>query len=274
MFLLSTGSLYLYGVRRVFELAAETGYDGIEMLIDHRPDTWQLAYLEKLSSTYNLKIASLHSPFALQLPFWPKNEGSRIERTVSMAEKLNASTAVVHLPTRWPYSILTNSRQRLMIPHFGKANTKDIAWFEQQLPFIQAETTVRIAVEIMPIHRIFRWPVNAYVWNTVSEWIRFDNLTLDTTHCGTWGVDPIQVFDRAEGRVKHIHISNLAGRKEHQLPAKGKLALDKFLRHAAAGGYSGHIVVETCPEAMEADSIDRVKQNLIDSLAFCREHFR
>ena len=36
---LSTGSLYNYGVARVFELAAQTGYDGIEMLVDHRWDS-------------------------------------------------------------------------------------------------------------------------------------------------------------------------------------------------------------------------------------------
>ncbi|MBN1318595.1 MAG: hypothetical protein JXA42_24150, partial [Anaerolineales bacterium] len=63
LFLLSTGSLYLYGVRRVFELAAEAGFQGIEILIDHRPDTWHLSYLEKLSNDYKIKITALHSPF-------------------------------------------------------------------------------------------------------------------------------------------------------------------------------------------------------------------
>jgi sugar phosphate isomerase/epimerase len=191
-----------------------------------------------------------------------------------MAEKLGADTVVVHLPTKWLYSTLTNSRRQTMIPHLGKRNFKTIAWFQQQLPFIQAETTVKIAVEIMPMNRILRWPVNAFVWNKVAEWTQFEFLTLDTTHCGTWGSDPSQIFDRTNGKVKHIHISNLAGNKQHQLPTRGKLKLDKFLQRVAASDYQGHITVETSPVAMEADCIDKVKRNLADSLAFCRKHFQ
>ena len=40
-FALSTGSLYTYGLDRVFALAAEVGFDGIEVLIDPRFDTRQ-----------------------------------------------------------------------------------------------------------------------------------------------------------------------------------------------------------------------------------------
>ncbi len=50
MIALSTGSLYTYGTARVFELAAEAGYDGIEILTDHRWDSRQPAYLRRLSS--------------------------------------------------------------------------------------------------------------------------------------------------------------------------------------------------------------------------------
>ena len=48
MIALSTGSLYSYGTARVFELAARVGYDGVEVIVDHRWDTRQPAYLRRL----------------------------------------------------------------------------------------------------------------------------------------------------------------------------------------------------------------------------------
>jgi sugar phosphate isomerase/epimerase len=271
MILLSTGSLYLYGVRRVFELAAEAGFDGIEMLIDNRVDTWQIENLARLSSDTGLPIAALHAPFMLNMAFWPAAEGERIERTVGIAERLSADVVVAHLPTRWLYSVLITPHRRFPVPHFWRPNRAAAAWYEQTLPFLQAETRVKIAIEIMPMHRIFRWPINAHLWNTLAEWSEFEHLTLDTTHCATWGVDPQVAYDRAAGRVAHVHLSNFDGR-QHLLPHQGKLNLAKFLRHLRGQGYQGHVAVETGPEAMEAFDLRRVRTNLAASLAFCRDH--
>lgn len=271
MILLSTGSLHLYGIRRVFDLAAQVGFDGMEVIIDRRVDTWQIENLTQLSSDYGLRIAALHAPFILDMPFWPAGEGERIERTVTIAEKLAADVVVTHLPTRWPYSIIVSRHRSVPLPHFWRPNRAGPAWFQQTLPFLQAESEVKIAVEIMPMHRIIRWPINAHVWNSLAEWVQFEHLTLDTTHCATWGVDPQIVYDRAGGRVSHIHLSNFDGR-QHILPHQGKLNLTKFLRYLQEQNYAGHVSVETGPEAMEAYDLRRVRANLTASLAFCRDN--
>ncbi|HOG45976.1 MAG TPA: hypothetical protein PLJ35_08665 [Anaerolineae bacterium] len=39
---LSTGALYSWALDRVFELAAATGYDGIELLVDARMDSYDV----------------------------------------------------------------------------------------------------------------------------------------------------------------------------------------------------------------------------------------
>ncbi len=271
MILLSTGSLHTYGLNRAFELAAEAGYDGVEIIVDQRADTWQADYLGRLSQEVGLPICAVHSPFLLGVSGWPAKEGERILRAVELAETLGAKTVVAHLPTRWPYAILITPRRRFPIPFVWRRNSKAVRWFQQELPFVQAETSAVIAVEIMPMHRFLGWPINAHVWNNLAEWTQFEHLTLDTTHCATWRVDPRKAYDRAGGRVSHIHVSNYDGR-EHRLPQQGKLKLDKFLRHVAAAGYQGDIAVETGPEAMETDDESRVRENLAASLAFCREH--
>ena len=100
MIALSTGSLYVYGTARVFELAAQVGFDGIEVLCDHRPDTRDPAYLRRLSLEYGLPIVALHNPFMPSVPSWPNDQWGRLERTVALAQELEVPTVVAHLPFR------------------------------------------------------------------------------------------------------------------------------------------------------------------------------
>ena len=83
MIALSTGSLYTYGTARVFELAAEAGFDGIEVLCDHRPDTRDPDYLRRLSTEHGLPIVALHNPFSHALSAWPGDQWGRLKRTVA-----------------------------------------------------------------------------------------------------------------------------------------------------------------------------------------------
>ena len=80
-FILSTGSLYNYSIDRVFAFAAEAGFDGIEMLIDHRWDTRQADYLRHLMESHSLPIPALHSPFSRNCSGWGETEYGAIART-------------------------------------------------------------------------------------------------------------------------------------------------------------------------------------------------
>ena len=74
MLALSTGSLYTYGLDRVFDLAKEAGFDGIEVLVDGRWDTRQDDYLKHLMDRHGLPVVSLHSPFHLiRVPGWEQD---------------------------------------------------------------------------------------------------------------------------------------------------------------------------------------------------------
>src|SRR5690606_28874554 len=96
-------------------------------------------------------------------------------------------------------------------------------------------------------------------------------LTLDTTHLGTWGLDPADVYLRLGNRVRHVHLSNFDGR-EHRRPETGKLRLDRLLALMASAGYTGAISLELHTDALDAGGQDsRIIEHLKNSLRHCRE---
>ncbi len=97
---LSTGSLYAYGLARVFALAAEAGFKAIEILVDHRWDCRQPAYLRQLSPETDLPIAAVHSPFKPFVPGWPRDPLGRPREIVAVAHEVGGPVVVAHLPLR------------------------------------------------------------------------------------------------------------------------------------------------------------------------------
>ena len=276
MITLSSGSLYSYGTVRVFELVSQAGYDGIEVLIDYRWDTLQPAYLRRLSADYGLPIAVVHSPFIARVPDWPNDQLGRLRRTVALAQEVGASTVVTHLPFRihaFTGQWHGHRSRRFFLPvplplrapyyHFLRNG---------QVAELEAETGITIGVENMPSKQLLGMRFSRYWFNTPTALSRFPHLTLDTTHLGTWGLDPLAVYEQLRERVVHVHLSNYDGR-EHRSPPDGQLPLADFLRCLARDGYQGAITVETNPEALNAGDEVKCLAALRRALDFCREHY-
>ena len=120
------------------------------------------------------------------------------------------------------------------------------------------------------LHRLGRrW--NPARWNTIGEFARFPRLTLDTTHLGTWGLDPTEVYAQLAGRVCHVHLSNFDG-QEHRRPETGHLRLDRLLGRLAADGFAGTVTLELSPDTLGAGQPDAaVLSRLRGSLDYCRQ---
>ncbi|HET92268.1 MAG TPA: sugar phosphate isomerase/epimerase [Chloroflexi bacterium] len=278
MIAFSTGSLYTYGMARVFDLAAQAGYDGIEVLVDHRWDSRQPAYLRRLSADYGLPILVIHSPFVPEVVGWPADQLGRLRRSVALAQEVGASTVVTHLPFRFCFVMghWNGHRPRrflLPVPFLRREPYYHLLRDGlDELMALEAESGVTIAVENMPSNRVLGMPVNGYWFNTPAELERFPHLTLDTTHLGTWGLDPLAVYRQLGERVVHVHLSDFDGR-EHRLPADGWLGLERLLRQMARDGYRHVITVETDPSAMDVEEEGPCLEAVRRGLAFCREHF-
>lgn len=276
MIALSTGSLYSYGTARVFELAAEAGYDSIEVLVDHRWDSRQPGYLRRLSADYGLPIVVVHSPFVALVSGWPDDQLGRLRRTVTLAQEVGASTVVTHLPFRL-YAIAGQwhgyrSRRFFLPVPFPRREPYYHFLLDGQAAELEEETGVIIGVENMPSKRALGLQINGYWFNSPAELLRFPHLTLDTTHLGTWGLDPLTVYGQLGERVAHVHLSNFDGR-EHRSPPDGRLPLAEFLHTLARDGYAGIVTIETAPDALDAEDEAKCLTALRRALAFCREHW-
>ncbi|MGH2536927.1 MAG: sugar phosphate isomerase/epimerase family protein [Candidatus Promineifilaceae bacterium] len=269
-FLFSSGSLWSYAVERCFALAAAAGFDGLELMVDMRWETRQPSSIKALMDRYQLPVRAVHSPFMPSVPGWPHDQPGRILKSIVLADAIGAEVVVHHLPAR--IGIWWVSAPGRMFPVPGLTNPDHVykRWLETEYSGVQAGTSVQLCIENLPAFQRFgrRW--NYAHWNTPKALARFPNVTLDTTHLGTWGLEPADVYPALNEQVKHVHLSNYDGR-EHLRPEAGRLALDSFLAQLAAEEYSGAVSLELQPEALDAGQPDdHVRQLMEGSLAFCR----
>jgi len=274
---ISTGSLNTLSLEDCFGLASEAGFDGVEVLCDRRPEARDAHCLGTLSSRWRLPIWSLHAPFPEWVSrHWRVGAVASIEQTVRLAEAIGAAHVVMHVPRRVRLLRATIGPLSLRVPWWASYDRAVRRWIQSGgLRELQARTAVQVCVENLP--PLTRWPILRCLtkWNTLADWpLVHDHLTLDTTHWATWGVLPLAAYRAGGAKVRHIHVSNYQRGRQHRLPQRGNLDLRAFLHGLAADAFGGQIVLELCPESLEASQPELLRRNLAESLAFCRGAFR
>lgn len=275
-FIFSTGSLYNYSMDRCFFFAQQAGFDGIEVMIDSRWDTRQPEYLLALMDRYQQPIRAVHTPFDRSFRGFAKDEPEAIAKSVAIAERVGAAAVIHHLPMRMGYTFLSTTNHSMIVPVPFKRHHKRLAdWLQGPYAQLQASTQVHICIENMPTKPVGPWRLNPARWNATNRWnisdiTRFPHLTMDTTHLGTWGLDPTEIFVRWGKRVKHVHLSNFNG-QEHRRPEDGAMDLGRLLARIAESGYGHAVSLELQPDALDAGRDDDHIIGLLGrSLAQCR----
>ena len=243
--LLSTGTLYTSPLEKSFYLASRAGFDGIELVANEvyrKPGAEE--YLAGLALV--APIVVIHAPF-----FVEGDSGEKINsllRNVELAEHLGASKVVFHPPIRFP-------------PEF-----KFLWWFKRTEDFPSMACRVPLSLEIMPAFRFGGMRLNLFSANTPSRLVEFTwkrglNITMDTTHTGTWGWDLVETFLalNANGQVNHIHFSDFYPWREHVWPGKGALKLKEFVDFLVDSGYEETITLEVSPRELPEDDLDKVR---------------
>ena len=272
--ILSTGSLYNFDLDTAMALASEIGFAGLELVVDWRWETHQPGHLEKLMSRHNLPILALHAPFSRgPIQGWPAEPVAIVKQSVHLAEALGAQTVVVHPPERWvrfQAIVAGPHRTRKISAPLPLAGPGQLGrWLWQDLADFQAKTQVKLTLENMPCRPFGPFKLEPFHFASLEQLNHFRYLTLDTTHLGTRRADPLAFYRQVKEKVIHVHLSNYNGR-EHQLLDDGELLLAPFLTALAQDSFAGLISLELSPFSLRADNEAALRQNLRDSLDFCR----
>lgn len=252
---LSTASVYPEPVTAGFELAAELGYDGVELMVWPDPISQDVPAVARLSERFGVPVLAVHAPcLAVTQRVWTAEPIGRIRRSVEAAAALGARTVVLHPPFRWQrrYSALFADEVARAGEHVG----------------------VELAVENM-------FPISRSGVSTVLYSPGFDPTdvghayyTLDLSHTAAAGVDAIAMLERMGSGLSHVHLADGSGapRDEHLVPGRGGQPCAEVCERLLTDGFDGTVVVEV--SSRRCRTRDERTALLAESLLFARLHLQ
>lgn len=242
-----------------FRLAAEAGFDGVEIMVTSDRDTHDPRVIGALSERFGMPVLSIHAPVLFFSTFvFGRNPRVKLERSLALARAVGATTVVVHPPYRW---------QR-----------RSAAGFVATVRELQAATGVTIAVENMFPVTLRGRERHAYAPHWDPGTLDIGALTLDFSHAALAGVSALDLAERWGDRVRHVHLCDGSSTEpnatlldEHLVPGRGAQPVAEVLAQLAARGFEGSIIAEINSRACGTDD-DRRLDWLRETLAFARQH--
>jgi len=225
--LFSTAAFFARPLADTFRLVAECGYTGVEVMVTKDPASQDGVTMRKLARQYGLDIGAIHAPsLLLTRRVWGSDPIGKIDRAIIEARDAGVSLVVMHPAYRWQ----TGYRR----------------WLRDELPMLEAQTGVTVGIENMfPVH-IGSRPLMFHADQDLDDLEGIPHLVLDTSHAAVAKHDLVDVRRRFDSRLRHVHLSDNAGRgwDSHLPPGHGVLALDPFLDDLVASGFEGTISLE------------------------------
>jgi sugar phosphate isomerase/epimerase len=224
---LSTASVYPEPTPAAFEIAAELGYDGIELMVWSDPVSQDVGAVSRLSDRYGVPVLAVHAPcLAVTQRVWGSDPLGRLRRSVAAASALGAGTVVVHPPFRWQRRYASR--------------------FPDEVARAGEYAGVALAVENM-------FPVRRAGLRTVPYTPGFDpteighpHYTIDLSHTAAAGSDALAMMDRMGSGLVHVHLADGSGapRDEHLVPGRGTQPCAEVCERLVTGGFGGVVVLE------------------------------
>ncbi|MFC4459762.1 sugar phosphate isomerase/epimerase family protein [Pseudonocardia nematodicida] len=253
---LSTASVYPEGVAAGFEIAAELGYDGVELMIWTDPVSQDPRTVERLAHRHGVPVLAVHAPcLAVTQRVWGADPVARLRRTVETAARLGARTVVVHPPFRW---------QRRYADVFADEVARAGEQHGVALPVENMFPVSRGGISTVP-----------YAPGHDPTGVGFDAYTLDLSHTAAAGVDALELMARMGPALRHLHLTDGTGapRDEHLVPGRGNQPCAEVCETLAGGGFAragGVAVLEV--STRRCRTRDERTGLLAESLLFARLH--
>ncbi|GAA4659054.1 MULTISPECIES: sugar phosphate isomerase/epimerase family protein [Amycolatopsis] len=254
---LSTASVWPLRAGTAFELAADLGYDGVEVMVWVDPVSQHVPELRRWSRRTGVPVLSVHSPSLLITQrVWSPDPVVRLRRSVEAALDLEARTVVVHPPFRW---------QR----RYGDA-------FEDLIAELEDESGIEIAVENMfkvrPPGGRKDTRMSAFRPSIDPTDVGYRHYTLDLSHSAAAQMDALALAERMGEGLTHVHLADGTGvpKDEHLVPGRGGQPCAELLEKLAASDFGGQVVLEV--NTRRAPSSAHRMKDLAEALLFARFH--
>jgi sugar phosphate isomerase/epimerase len=252
---LSTASVWPQTAATAFLLAAELGYDGLEVVVWADPMSQDVAALRRASRAHRVPVLSVHAPCLLITQrVWSPDPEVRLRRSVRAAEELGASTVVTHPPFRW---------QRRYADRFVEL-----------IDELETSSGIAIAVENMfPVRRFGgAMEMSAFRPSIDPTDVGHRHYTLDLSHTSAAGMDALELAKRMGDGLHHVHLADGAGlpRDEHLVPGRGTQPCAELCEELARTGFPGQVILEINTRRVRHPA-QRAK-DLAEALLFARLH--
>ncbi|HJV35172.1 sugar phosphate isomerase/epimerase [Geomonas sp.] len=252
---MSAGTLFIFPLEKVLAMAAEVGFDGVELVINREFQKVNARRLVKeLAQT--LPILSIHAPF-MAIDGWG-NQIDSLKRCVEIAVDCGVPLINFHPPS-WLGGEIGYWRWLYRINDFQKEIGGD---------------QVALTLENMPWTG--KYKINGYILAETGKLIDFLQernlyLTFDCTHMGSGRANFINDFYLCynSGRIRNIHFSDYGHGRQHLLPGHGILPLTRFLNHLRNTAYNETLTLELSPHEFPKDE-QIIIQSLKEILGYLR----
>jgi len=256
---LSTASVWPQTAATAFTVAADLGYDGVEVMVWADPLSQDVPALRRRSTCLGVPIMAVHAPCLLITQrVWSPDPEERLRRSVAAAQDLEAPTVVVHPPFRW---------QR----RYADA-------FPDLVADLEDGTGVAIAVENMfPVRRGLgarSVEVSAFRPSIDPTDVGHRHYTLDLSHTAAAGVEAMALAERMGDGLAHVHLADGTGlpKDEHLVPGRGDQPCARLCEDLAARDFDGQVVLEI--NTRRAKGPAERGRDLAEALLFARLHLR
>ena len=224
---LSTAAFFARPLAWTFELAAECGYDAVEVMVTKDRASQDPAAMRRLADDHGLRLAALHAPsLLLTRSVWGADPIGKIDMATRVAAAAGIPLVVTHPPYRW------------------QRDYRD--WLHGSLPTVEERTGITVGIENMfPVH-IGKRPLMLHANQDLEQLAGIPHLVLDTSHAAVAKHDLVHVRKLFGERLRHVHLSDNAGKgwDSHLPPGEGVLDLDSFLRDLGTCGFDGTVSLE------------------------------
>ena len=224
---LSTAALFARPLAATFALAAECGYSGVEVMVTKDPASQDPKEMRRLADANGLHIGAIHAPaLLLTRSVWGTDPVGKIDMATRVARAAEIPLVVMHPPYRWQQSYRR--------------------WLRESLATVEDRTGVTVAIENMfPVH-IGRKPLMFHANQDLDQLAGIPHLVLDTSHAAVARHDLVEVRRVFGDRLRHVHLSDNAGKgwDSHLPPGEGVLDLNAFLLDLAASDFTGAVSLE------------------------------